>query len=291
MENTKYIEALHLKMHETFKETIEFLESHNLKWYCSAGTALGAVRHHDFIPWDDDIDIYMPRADYNILLSLKEEVNSSNNLELINIDDEGYTQWFAKFVDKHSTTFESFDIPIIYGVWVDVFPLDFSSNSIIENTNISSEYRKLFLKYQLTVLPNSFKLFLYELSKLRFKRIFDRLINSLFTGRKQFLKDKFKDFDKSIQTDKGDYLVSYCEGGRILNCDWFKSSEWVDFNNYKVRIPCGYDEYLRSVFGNYMELPPVDKRVTHQMKYVNLGERLTKDEIVRRIRSGESFIA
>ena len=290
MDSQYYIDSLHTKMHKTFKEAIDFLESHKLVWFCGGGTAIGAIRHHDFIPWDDDIDIYMPREDYNKLLSLKQEINDNTQMELIDIEDNGYTQWFAKIVDKNSTTMEDFSIPRIYGVWVDVFPLDYSNKSINDIKHDSEVFKKLFLDYQKSVIPIGIKGLAYDVLHLHFESIVNSIIGCFSNNRRLLLKNRFKSFVKSLYNKDGDCFVSYCEEGRILKKEWFKASEWTDFNSYKVRVPIGYDAYLRSVFGDYMSLPPIEERVTHQMLYVNLKERLSKQEVKVRINAGESFV-
>lgn len=288
MTDNIYIDSLHSKMHKVFKETIDFLENHNLRWYVSGGTAIGAVRHHDFIPWDDDIDIYMPRKDYNRLLSLKKEIKTSTNLELLNIEDEGYTQWFAKFVDKNSTTMENLNIPCVYGVWVDIFPLDYSSNSEEVDNKNALIFKELFIKYQKTLFHVNYKAMLVQLLHLNFKSVCNNAL-SVIPKRRDFLRKEFQKFESSVQNEDGTHYISYCEGGRHLECDWFKDSLMVPFADYQVRVPIGYDSYLTSVFGDYMKLPPEKDRVTHQMLYVNLKARVSKKEIKEALKKGENF--
>ena len=81
---------------KTFKAFINFCEQHGLTYYAAFGTALGAVRHQGFIPWDDDVDVYMPREDYNRLLALRGVLDSSK-YEVIDIENKGYYLYFAKW--------------------------------------------------------------------------------------------------------------------------------------------------------------------------------------------------
>lgn len=289
MDNNLYVDSLHAKMHEVFKAAIDFMESHSLMWFVSGGTAIGAIRHHDFIPWDDDIDIYMPRNDYNKLLSLKNDIESSTGLELLDIDDEGYTQWFAKFVDKSSTTVESMSNPRFFGVWVDVFPLDYSSRAVGAITIASKEYKDLFLDYQRSLFPINIRRCISDLLAFRFYSLYKTLSNHFSKRRRDCLKMRFKSFEASIIEERGNFIVSYCEGGRIMNPEWFDTSEWVEFNDYRVRVPIGYDAYLASVFGDYMSLPPEESRITHRLLYLNLRERLNNKQIKTRIKNRDNY--
>lgn len=291
MNDQFYIDSLHAKMHEVFKAAIDYMEGHGLMWYVSGGTAIGAIRHHDFIPWDDDIDIYMPRKDYNKLLTLKNDIQSSTSLELLDIDDEGYTQWFAKFVDKSSTTIECLSNPRVYGVWVDIFPLDYSNSSIEEDLIESKEYQRLFLDYQRSLFPISIKQLLSSFLSLNIHYLKEIFLNSCRKSRTLSLKYSFKKFVASLYRETGDHFVSYCEGGKLLKREWFDSSEWIPFGNYEVRVPVGYDAYLKSLFGDYLILPPEEDRVTHKMLYINLRERLQKGEVNKRLKKGETFVA
>ena len=100
---------------------------------------------------------------------------------------------------------------------------------------------------------------------------------------------RFNSFEASIIEERGNFIVSYCEGGRIMNPEWFDTSEWVEFNDYRVRVPIGYDAYLASVFGDYMSLPPEESRITHRLLYLNLRERLNNKQIKTRIKNRDNY--
>ena len=117
------------KVLEVLKYTIKFCEKNNLKYYLADGSALGCVRHKGYIPWDDDIDIYMPRKDYNRLISLKEKV-SLDGYTVKSLKDKNYYLTFAKIYDSNTTVWEFKDCPDILGVYVDIFPLDLTNMSM-----------------------------------------------------------------------------------------------------------------------------------------------------------------
>ena len=96
---------------KTLEDFILLCEEKNLRYYAAFGTVLGAVRHGGMIPWDDDIDVYMPREDYNRLLSMRNDLK--NDYELVDLENDGYYQDFAKFVNRKTTIIESKEISSI----------------------------------------------------------------------------------------------------------------------------------------------------------------------------------
>lgn len=132
----------------TMKSFINICKEHNLQYYACAGTCLGAIRHKGMIPWDDDIDVLMPRSDYDKFLALKQKLQGTG-YEIVDSNNQFYNQWFAKFSDANTTIVEITDFPIVFGVYVDIFPLDEVGNLDVAK-KLHEEKSKYFDKYRRT---------------------------------------------------------------------------------------------------------------------------------------------
>lgn len=234
-------------------------EKHNLRYFLAYGTLIGAIRHKGFIPWDDDIDIAMPRDDYNRLLSIMRGENEKYEC-LIPLEN-GYFYEFAKVIDKTTSVQEKYTIKAHCGVWIDIFPLD----GLKKNDKLSHYLLVLFNRCRAAAVNKNFPhktKGMFVLAEYLFW-ILCRLI-----GYKPFLKWSMK-LAQKYKYDDSDivgYASSYPANNKYLKKEWFSESLKVYFEKRQFNIPIGYHEYLTTQYGDYMQLPPENKRVSHHME-------------------------
>lgn len=235
------------------REFIRICEENELQYYLVGGSAIGAIRHKGFIPWDDDIDVGMPRKDYNRFLEIAQEsLPDYYFLQTYETDPE-YLANFAKIRDSRTTFIESSmrNRKINHGVYIDVFPLDYYPETnvkwfrmveLLQNARLSKEFSS----------TASFKM-----------RIMQSVAGVLFPSIEETLRKR----DKHIQSIKNSSLLTnFCGawGDReIVPADFMGNGTTAVFENITVLVPEKYDAYLRKIYGDYMSLPPVEKRVGH----------------------------
>ena len=242
---------------EILKEFIEICEKLKLRYYLMDGTMLGAVRHQGFIPWDDDIDVGMPREDYEIFIKKGADM-LSDHLFLQNSDsDPEYLMCFSKIRNSNSTFIESsvHHLKINHGVFIDVFPLDYYPEE-------RKQQRRLDWKKRLYDLRIASEFDLQNINKI--KRVVASLVlKTVFPSVKAVINKR----EKLIrEVPKSGLLANYGSAWgkkEIVPIEWFGEGDTAVFEGMEVKIPAQYDKWLTQVYGDYMQLPPVEKRVGH----------------------------
>lgn len=245
---------------EIMKHVHDFCVSHNIKYFICSGTLIGAIRHKGFIPWDDDIDIMLPRNDYERFIELFSKEKGRYMLWSHRIQHD-YPYPYAKVTDQSTIKLENLTCRVDLGVDIDVFPIDdLPDDEQLVNRAIQKGKRLLFQR----------NLKLISLSKNRsfFKNI------ALVLGRMAL---SYKSIYKiNLELDKNAVQFNGCEGtmsADLVYCiagnkeikerDSYAETVLVPFENEEFYAPMGYDKFLRSHYGDYMQLPPIDKQISH----------------------------
>ena len=241
--------------------TIDIVSKKNsIKYIMGGGTLIGAVRHKGFIRWDDDIDIFVPRKDYDRLLLLLKNQNDVDWLSVIDENTEGYFQPFAKVVDNR-TIIKSKSSILKHGVWVDVFPM--------ENVPDDEDDRKKFLRrcqyYRALLLSMLTDFSGVQFGTKKLLKVFLFLI-ARSIGRKRLLDMAMKYMQKYNCTETKNMCITWSPYGReYVEKEMMDNIIDLDFEGRRFMAPAAYDKLLRRTFGNYMELPPENKRKNHEI--------------------------
>ena len=240
----------------------DFCNQNKLRYYLSYGTLIGAVRHKGFIPWDDDIDVEMPRADYNKMLELLAQKNNfiTPTVELKTPYSKNYQYPFAKVIDN--TTFvQEITMKKKYktSVWIDIFPLDNIPDSETEAEAFINKAKKM-SKYYFYTIERKYSGTDF-IGKLKFNIIRTILTPVYFCINQKKRIDKFAQKYSLQSTKRFTELIANNAAERsIRETSELKQTE-VIFENKLYTTFENYDKFLKQYYGNYMELPPEKDRV------------------------------
>ena len=238
---------------DLLQKTSDFCERNDLKYFLCGGTLIGAIRHKGYIPWDDDIDIAMPRPDYDRFV--KSFNHPDNYYQVVNLDNNPkYEYCFAKVYDNR-TLLKEFHYPgETFGVYIDVFPADGVKNAAqikkimllhkLLNTKRANYYNRTLFKKCINTVG---KLLLLPFSAHQIARWMDKECRMYPFG----------------SLPMAGVIANPFGPGEMVDRTVFDSYIYVDFEGRKYQAPIGYDIWLRSVFGDYMQLPPIEFQVSH----------------------------
>ena len=257
---------------ELLLEFSSFCQRKNLYYTLGGGTLLGAIRHKGFIPWDDDIDVLMPRPDYERLLAMgdRDLAGLPSYMKFRHWKNGGISYPFIKLVDQRTLVKEKYveDRYACKQVWIDIFPLDANpeNNKKLERLyRLSLFYRKLLILQMAkrgegkTALKRKIKPVLLSglqipvLKGLSVENLCFRIDN--LAKKEEFMTSRYV----------GGIVWGYGPQERILRSGFMKPVQ-LEFEGCYFNGPSNYHEYLSGLYGDYMVLPPEGDRTNHEME-------------------------
>lgn len=247
---------------EILKEFHNFCKENNIRYFISHGTLLGTIRYKGFIPWDDDVDVLVPREDYDRLLAIFKD---SEKYRLLHFEkDERFLFPYAKLCDMTTLKVENGrEADLHLGVDMDIFPLDAWDDDM---KKARKEVKRQKRAMSCLGLAKAHKPASSTVLKLIVKSIL--MVFAKMRGSKHYIRKLIK------EARKHPYEGSKYLGGKawnvygyrdILPAEVFDHPIEVEFEGHTFWAPVGYDAFLSSLYGNYMPEPPPEKRKTHHV--------------------------
>lgn len=257
------IRPLQLRILQNLLALQRVCEEHNLRYYLWAGTMLGAVRHKGFIPWDDDLDIAMPRRDYDLLMAHASEwMPKPFEVVSFETDPEHYPLPFAKIQDGSTTLIERMHLSYLGGIYLDVFPLDGMPTSRLKQ-------RLHFIRYQW------YKKMLYYVHRDPYRHghgpscWIPLLSRKLYTM--QSIQEKMRQLQKEYDYDRCDLIVDHDDGLKgVMAKALLGQPTPVLFEEAEVWGVEYPHEYLTRKYGAYMVIPDGDHQRQHNFHLLDL---------------------
>ena len=264
--NLREIQLEELKI---LKAVLKIIEQHNLRYYMLGGTFLGAVRHKGFIPWDDDIDIGLPREDYEKFIAYaSNDIEEPLQLKTFFIDDN-YKEYITRIINKN-ILFNRNDALQTKNtnLWIDIFPLDgMPENAFVRKFHqLRLLYRRLMLQYSnfKTGINIKKKRNFLELLLIKFGFFFTKFINLNTKTQLKKLDGVLKKYPYETST----YIVNFMGAYKFKEMfprTLYEDSCEYQFEDLMLCAPKNYDAILRQMYGDYMTPPNVEQRFSHSL--------------------------
>lgn len=258
------IKDIQEKLFEMMNIFHNICSTHSINYYMVGGTMLGAIRHQGFIPWDDDMDLALPRKDYEKLLNLPKSVWPSYIQINSPINTSNHPYAYSKLNNTGTTLVEDVGKGFVQGLNIDIFPLDGAGNS-----------KKSAVKHQARIARLKMCLYITHFTNYKNKPLWKnpliRVIRLVGSRHWQMLIKNgllIFDFDSSCYVGN---LVGLWGRKEIMPREYFGQPTLYRFGESEFYGPEKYDKYLSCLYGDYMKPPPIEKQKSHhKIKYLNL---------------------
>lgn len=256
------LEEVHAELLKLLLQFDAFCKEHGLSYSLQAGTLLGAVRHKGFIPWDDDVDISMPRPDYERLISCQDDLG--DHMYLMLSEDSAFAYPFIKLcTDEVRAQEPSYEGYLEENLWIDIFPMDGVPSSDSELAKIQKRINSAIRRNVWASVNHS--------NQPVYKRLIKILCGHFlrFGDQKAHMLRVVDEVARNPGYENATRVSSLLGGARhgwSIPKDGYEDMVEFEFEGHMLLAMGCWDEYLTKCYGDYMQLPPEDKRQTHCLK-------------------------